>query len=225
MTLELAVILSVFVLILGGALFALSEFPDGSNNRFFAFIGSAVKFNLDRFDKAGHFKKSGSQLDEFSPKIILISCALVILFGGILNKFYDQFAYGNGYSFLYSVDVRHDYERARSDLAQMKLELAYINQFSARQKNPEAASGGDGDIVKCEEVRIRQLGLQAELVRLRGNLARVPEKSWSAPESRVPLIKRLEQKLESLSDEISNLSRVCSRLGKISSSFSFLEKR
>jgi hypothetical protein len=203
MTTESAVLISVVVLFLT-VLVCLISVRETRTNRLFAYIGSFAIHKSHR----GH---STLEISEFSPTIILITCFFVLLLGVALNKFYDRWAYGGTETaFFYEVQVRHDFERARSDLKSMQLELEELKQ-NASLRTPQITAA-DGQILgRCEEIRVHQLALQGELVRIKGEIAR----RGPLRDVNETILPKVEAKLNRLEKEISDVSNVCASIGKV----------
>jgi hypothetical protein len=204
MTTESAVLISILVLFLTAAVCLISA-REARTNGFFAYIGSIAKQRFHREHPALELTA------EFSPAVILITCFLVLLFGILLNKFYDKWAYGgHETAFSYEVEVRHDFERARSDLKSMQLELEDLKQNASPRGSQITAA--DGRILgRCEEIRVHQLALQSELVRIKGEIAR---RGLMRNDSET-ILPRVETKLNRLEQEISEVSNVCASIGKV----------
>jgi hypothetical protein len=204
MTTESAALISIVVLFLTAVVWLMSVRAVRTNS-FFAYIGSFAKHKIDREDANLEIRS------DFSPTIILATCFFVLLLGVFLNKFYDRWAYGGIESmFFYEVQVRHDFERARSDLKSMQLELEELKQ-NVSQRSPPITAADAKILGRCEEIRVHQLTLQGELVRIKGEIAR---RGLMQNDSEA-ILPKVEIKLNRLEQEISDISNVCATIGKV----------
>jgi|tagenome__1003787_1003787.scaffolds.fasta_scaffold20814948_1 hypothetical protein len=210
MTDEAAILVAVVVLLITVGVYIASIETGSRANSFFAYVGS---FTRERFLKLDAGAPAGPPSDDSSPRIMLITCVLVLLLGVILNKFYDKIAYGGADTiFPYKVEVRHDFERARSELKSMQQELEALRQFASQPK-PRITLADETVLGRCEDIRVRQLALQADLVRIKGEIIRRGLlKDNGEPDAILP---KVEAKIDRLTNDIAGISKVCASIGKV----------
>jgi hypothetical protein len=100
----------------------------------------------------------------------------------------------------------------------MKTDLEGVKQ---RLSSEQLASVSDRDkqiLQTCEGTRLRQLALQADLIRVKEVIAGQSNTQKLSDEDQT-MLHALESKMDKLGDQITELSNICSQLGKVGPSF------
>jgi hypothetical protein len=209
MTPATAVLVSSTVFAIALALYVTIGLSESSPHKFLAYIGK-------------HFEGTANRLSLHASigtaMLIVCTCLFVILLGIATSIYFDRIAYSIAGVPIYKVEVRRDFDRARSEYRLMKTDLEGVKQ---RLSSEQLASVSDRDkqiLQTCEGTRLRQLALQADLIRVKEVIAGQSNTQKLSDEDQT-MLHALESKMDKLGDQITELSNICSQLGKVGPSF------